>query len=514
MQSPKSKPVILCILDGWGHREETEHNAIAAADTPNWDRLRQTYPYGTLEASESFVGLPQGQMGNSEVGHMHIGAGRVIMQELPRIDAAIASGELAAHPALQKMIETLKQSGKACHLMGLLSDGGVHSHQRHIEALAIILGRAGIPVYLHAFLDGRDTPPQSARGYLQQLQQAIAPYPCVQLATLIGRYYAMDRDQRWERVSQAYHALIDGSGTKFGDADDALAASYEAGISDEFITPLIANHYTGMQDGDALIMANFRADRARQLLTALLDPAFTGFSRSRQIAFSQTAGMTAYSDALNAFIPALFAPQEVTESLGEIAAQSGLTQLRLAETEKYAHVTFFMNAGREEPFAGEERILIPSPKVATYDLQPEMSAPAVTDALVSAIESGSYDLIIVNYANTDMVGHSGDIAAASKAVEAVDNALGRVVAALEKAGGAMIISADHGNAECMHDAESGQAHTAHTLNHVPCLLIAPAYKDKPCALRHGSLIDLAPTVLELLGLPIPPVMTGQSLLPR
>ena len=513
----KPKPVLLCILDGWGESAEREHNAILQARTPNFDMLRATYPFGTLSASELDVGLPAGQMGNSEVGHMNIGAGRVVMQELPRIDAAIADGSLADgslanNAALQTYIAALKKSGGTCHLMGLLSDGGVHSHLNHMAALANIVAAAGVPVAVHAFTDGRDVSPKSALGYIAQFEAATAAQKQARFATISGRYYAMDRDKRWERVSLAYEAMVQAKGNKAPRAAAAMEMSYDADKTDEFVLPTIIGDYDGMKDGDGILMANFRADRARQLLHALIDPSFKEFSRPHAVRFAATLGMVEYSEALNPMIPAMFAAQTLHNNLGELAANAGLKQLRIAETEKYAHVTFFFNGGREEPFAGEDRILVPSPKVATYDLQPEMSAPEVTDKLVGTIGSGNYDLIVVNYANTDMVGHSGDLGAAMKAVEAVDACLGRLHEAILKTGGAILITADHGNAECLHDDDSGQAHTAHTLNFVPCILVGERFKNAPKNLGHGILADIAPTLCALLEIPKPPEMTGRNLL--
>lgn len=503
-------PVLLCILDGWGESPERAHNAIAQAHTPNWDAMRAAFPFGLLEASEHNVGLPSGQMGNSEVGHTNIGAGRVVMQDLPRIDSAIADGTLAQNSELQQFIHALKKSGGTAHLMGLVSDGGVHSHQSHMLALANTIADAGIPVAIHAFTDGRDVAPKSAQTYLDLLQQSLHNH--ARIATVSGRYYAMDRDNRWERVSLAYDALVRAQGAHAADAMQAIARSYEAQVNDEFIVPVVIGDYHGMQDGDGVLMTNFRADRARQLLTALVDPAFDRFPRVAVICFASVLGMAEYSDALSAFMPALFPPQSVANGLGEIVAKAGRTQLRIAETEKYAHVTFFFNGGREEPFAGETRILVPSPNVATYDLQPEMSASLVTDKLVDAILSRAFDLIVVNYANTDMVGHSGDLQAAMKAVEAVDAALGRLRDAIEKTDGVMMITADHGNAECLHDADAGQAHTAHTLNPVPCLIVGPRAVSWPKDLGHGILADIAPTLCGLLGLPVPCEMSGRDLL--
>lgn len=495
------KPVLLCILDGWGERDERDDNAIAQAHTPTMDRLRAHYPRGVLSASEQDVGLPSGQMGNSEVGHMNIGAGRVVMQDLPRIDAAITDGTLANNAALQEFIAALQKSGGTAHLLGLASDGGVHAHHKHIRALAAILAQAGVPVALHLFTDGRDVPPKSAQPFLCDLPT---------IATLSGRYYAMDRDQRWDRVQKAYEAMVHGTGTCAADAASAIDQAYGAGLTDEFILPTVIGDYKGMQPGDGVLMANFRADRARQLLHALLDPAFAGFAR-RIPQLAAALGMVEYSDALNAFLPAMFPKQTLEDNLGELVAKAGMTQLRIAETEKYAHVTFFFSGGREEPYHGEERILVASPKVATYDLQPEMSAHEVTDRLVAAIDSGRFDLIVVNYANTDMVGHSGDITAAIKAVEAVDACLARVADAIDRSGGVMLITADHGNAECMHDHDENQPHTAHTLNNVPCIVAGPAFTGA-ATLPQGVLADIAPTLLALLRLPQPTVMTGRNLL--
>ncbi len=506
----RPRPAVLCILDGWGHRDDGEDNAIARARTPTLHRLEQQGPMAFIDASEHYVGLPDGQMGNSEVGHMNIGAGRVVMQDLPRIDQAIADGSLARNPRLRAFIDRLKQSQGACHLMGLLSPGGVHSHQLHLAALARIVSEAGIEVRIHAFLDGRDTPPSSARDFLRDFAAATAGLARARIATVSGRYYAMDRDKRWERVSKAYDAMVLARGERAADADQAVTQSYAAKATDEFVLPTVIGDFAGMKDGDGVLMGNFRADRAREILTALLDPLFDGFARARVVRFAAAAGMVEYSTALNAFLATLFPPELVRESLGEVVAEAGLKQLRIAETEKYAHVTFFFNGGEERVFEGEDRILVPSPKVATYDLQPEMSAYEVTDKLVAAIDSGKYDLIVVNYANGDMVGHTGDLAAAVKAVEAVDTCLGRLDAALRRADGTMLITADHGNVETMYDAKAHQPYTAHTLNRVPVMLVngPPAVR----ALSDGKLADIAPTMLALMGLAQPPAMTGHSLL--
>ncbi len=508
--SPAPKPVVLCVLDGWGERPPAADNAITTANTPNWDKFVAESPSALIQTSGLHVGLPDGQMGNSEVGHMNLGAGRVVMQDLPRIDAAVASGELSTLPAMTEFIAKAKSAGGTCHLMGLMSPGGVHSHQNHIIALAKALDTAGIPVRLHAFLDGRDTPPSSAKDYLADVETAIADCKNVMIATVCGRYFAMDRDKRWDRVELAYNAMTAGIGAIADTAVGAIAGAYAQGETDEFVKPRIIAGYDGMKDGDVLIMANFRADRAREILTALVDPAFDGFTRKKLVNFDTIMGMVKYSDPLEPFHSILFPPETLTNVLGEVVAKAGLKQLRIAETEKYAHVTFFLNGGEEKVFDGEERILVPSPKVATYDLQPEMSAYEVTDKLVAAIETGTFDLIVVNFANGDMVGHTGIMEAAIKAAEAVDACIGRLDDAVAKAGGAMIMTADHGNAERMIDPETKGAYTAHTVGPVRGILRhAPVGTTGFAA---GGLCDIAPSLLELMGLPQPPEMTGSSLL--
>jgi 2,3-bisphosphoglycerate-independent phosphoglycerate mutase len=504
------RPVVLCILDGWGYLPDGRSNAIQQAKTPNWRRLVAASPHATIEASELHVGLPAGQMGNSEVGHMNLGAGRVVMQDLPRIDRSIADGTLAHNPALVSFIETLAASGGTAHIMGLLSPGGVHSHQHHIAALARAVAGAGVKVAIHAFLDGRDTPPRSALGCLADFAREAEG---IETATVSGRYYAMDRDHRWDRVERAYRALVAAEGMHAATPAAAVEASYRAGITDEFALPCIIGDYAGMQDGDGLLMANFRADRARQLLAALLDPDFSGFVRPKVPRFSASLGMADYSAELSRKMATIFPSDRLDDTLGEIAAKAGLTQLRIAETEKYAHVTFFFNGGRETVFPGEERILVPSPKVATYDVQPEMSAFEVTDRLVAAIEGGAFDLIVVNFANPDMVGHTGMMAAAIQAVEAVDTCLGRLADAVTSAGGCLIVTADHGNIEQMIDPATGEPHTAHTTNPVPLVLVnPPAWVGSLDASGAGKLADIAPTILGLLGLQQPAAMTGHSLL--
>jgi len=499
------RPVVLCILDGWGYREEREYNAIAQANAPHWNQMWATCPHAFLKTSGLNVGLPEGQMGNSEVGHMTMGAGRIIMQDLPKIDQAIKDGSLAQHPTLLKYIDTLKQSGGTCHLMGLASPGGVHAHQDHIAALARIITAAGVPVAIHAFTDGRDVAPKSAQDQITGLAAALPLHASI--ATISGRYYAMDRDKRWDRVELAYRAIVSAEGDTFDDVASAIAASYEAGVTDEFIKPTAQREYKGMKDGDGILFANFRADRAREILASLLDPAFDGFVRTPP-KFAAALGMVEYSSQLNAFLTALFPPKDLTEVMGEVVSRAGKKQLRIAETEKYAHVTFFFNGGEEKVYDGEERILVPSPKVATYDLQPEMSAPEVTAKCVEALNSKKFDLVILNYANPDMVGHTGILSAAIKAVETVDVGLGAIKEAVLAQGGAFMITADHGNCEELWDEATHGPHTAHSLNPVPVLLCTrESYK-----LQDGGLADIAPTLLELMGLPQPAVMTGKSLL--
>jgi len=503
----RRRPVMLMIMDGWGWRDEVADNAVRQARTPNFDRLWASCPNALLVTSGKDVGLPPGQMGNSEVGHLNIGAGRVVMQDLPRIGEALASGEIEQQPALQDFIARLKGSCGACHLMGLVSPGGVHSHQDHAVDLAKIIADAGIPVFVHIWTDGRDTPPQSAGDDVARFLAALPRE--VAIATVCGRYYAMDRDKRWERVAKAYAAMVDAEGPRFADASAVIADAYGQKKYDEFIMPAVVGDYAGMRDGDGILSFNFRADRVREILGAMLDPAFAGFPRPRTVKFATAVGMTQYSEALDQFMQSIFPPQSLTKILGEVVAAAGRTQLRSAETEKYPHVTYFLNGGREEPFPGEDRIMVPSPKVATYDLQPEMSAPELTDKIVAAIDSGKYDLIVLNYANTDMVGHTGSLPAAIKAVETVDAALGRIAEAIERAGGALLVTADHGNCEMMRDPVTGEPHTAHTTNPVPLFLIGAQNR---ALMTQGRLADIAPTLLELMDLPKPTEMTGTSLL--
>ncbi len=494
--SIRPRPIVLCILDGWGFRAPAPDNATTCAKTPVFKKYLAQCPHALLQASEENVGLPRGQIGNSEVGHMNLGAGRVVFQDLPMIDRALAAGGLKTNPALKIMIAALKKSGGTCHLMGLASPGGVHAHQDHIVALAKELANAGVAVNIHAFLDGRDEPPKSAAGNIKKLLSDIEGLKGVRLATLCGRYYAMDRDKRWERVILAYDLLASGEGAHAADALKAIASSYAASVTDEFLKPVVLGDYKGMKDGDA----------------AFCEPDFKDFPRKKTVELAAVAGMVEYSDALNKHMTALFPPKRIDEGLGEIVAKAGLRQLRIAETEKYPHVTFFFNGGREQTFENEERILVPSPKVATYDLQPEMSAYAVTDKVVAAIEEDKFDLIVLNYANPDMVGHTGVLSAAIKAVEAVDECLGRVFAAIKKKGGAVLLTADHGNCEIMADKETKGPHTAHTLNPVPVVLIGGPQEIQ--TLRDGKLADIAPTILDLMRLPVPDVMDGRSLIVR
>ena len=500
------RPVMLVILDGFGWREQRENNAVALARKPNFDRLWATCPHAFLRTSGRDVGLPDGQMGNSEVGHLNIGAGRVVMQDLPRISQAVEDGSLGQNEAVAKLIAATKASGGACHLLGLVSPGGVHSHQDHALALARVLHEGGIVTHVHAFTDGRDTPPQSGRDDLEHLADELPPSATI--ATVSGRYFAMDRDKRWDRVEKAYRAVAQGEGPRFPSAEGVMDAAYAAGTFDEFVAPAAVGEYAGMRDGDSLLSFNFRADRVREILGALLDPGFTGFSRPRQVRFAVAAGMTQYSKELDRWLMTMFPPEQLRNVLGEVAANAGCRQLRAAETEKYAHVTYFLNGGRETQFPGEDRILVQSPKVATYDLQPEMSAPELTDRVVAAIDSGKYDLIVLNYANPDMVGHTGSLPAAIKAVETVDGGLGRIAAAVAARGGALLVTADHGNCEMMRDPETGGPYTAHTTNVVPVLLSGGGVRR----LRDGRLADVAPTLLALMGLSQPAEMTGVSLI--
>ena len=503
---PAPKPVVLCILDGWGIGPDPATSAPAQANVPNFNRLWADCPHATLITHGPDVGLPRGQMGNSEVGHANIGAGRVVAMDLGAIDLAVEDGSFAANPSLLEFAAKVKAKGGTAHLMGVVSDGGVHGHISHIIAACHALTGLGLPVALHAITDGRDVAPSSAAGYMAQLTAAMPKG--AQVATVCGRYWALDRDNRWDRVARAYAAMVRATGEIAPDAASAVTHSYAKGETDEFLAPSVIAGYTGIKDGDGLFCLNFRADRAREILAALGDPGFSAFETGARPQWSAMLGMVEYSESHNAYMATAFPKRVLVNTIGEWVAAQGKTQFRLAETEKYPHVTFFLNGGREVPYPGEDRAMPPSPKVATYDLQPEMSADEVSDRFVEAIEKG-YDLIVVNYANPDMVGHTGSLPAAIKACEAVDRGLGRALAALEKAGGAMIVTADHGNCEVMVDPVTGGPHTSHTTNPVPVILVGG---PKGAALRSGRLADLAPTLLQLMQLPQPTEMTGTSLL--
>jgi 2,3-bisphosphoglycerate-independent phosphoglycerate mutase len=499
------------ILDGWGYSEEVDSNAINGAETPVWDHLWQTHPHMLIGTSGEAVGLPDGQMGNSEVGHLNLGAGRIVYQEFTRIGRAIDSGEFNTNPAMTRAVDKAIANEGAVHILGLLSPGGVHSHEEHIHAMArLAVERGASKVYVHAILDGRDMPPRSAKPSLQAMDRVFEELGCGRIASVTGRYYAMDRDKRWDRVQRAYDLLTRGQAEyEAPDAMSALEQAYERGEADEFVAPSRiqdpGSDPVVIGDGDAVVFMNYRSDRAREITQAFIDPRFDGFERAVTPKLADFVSLTQYNKAFD--IPVAFPPVRLHNVLGEYLADQGLTQLRLAETEKYAHVTFFFNGGQEEAFKGEERILVPSPKVATYDLKPEMSAPEVAEQLVQAIDGKQYDVIICNFANPDMVGHTGDYDAAVKAIEAVDRALGQVSEALVRAGGEMLITADHGNAEQMSDSRSGQAHTAHTHNLVPFI-----YVGRPATLaQSGSLCDISPTLLHLMGLEVPPEMEGRSL---
>jgi 2,3-bisphosphoglycerate-independent phosphoglycerate mutase len=502
----RPKPMLLLILDGWGYREERENNAIAQAAAPNWRRLIAECPHTLVETHGRFVGLPDGQMGNSEVGHMNIGAGRIVYQDLTRIDASIADGTFAKNAALISACNAAKRDGAILHVFGLLSPGGVHSLEDHIFAMLDLARTQGVAsVAVHAFLDGRDTPPRSAAASIEKLQNKCSTLGNATIATISGRYYAMDRDKRWDRVKLAYDAIADANSDFHADSGiAALDAAYSRGETDEFVKPTVIGFGKKIADGDAIVFMNFRADRARQLTQVFVDPDFDGFARARKINLSAFVTLTQYNEAFRVSAIA-YPPQSLANSLGEYLASLHLKQLRIAETEKYAHVTFFFSGGHEAPYEGEDRILVPSAKVATYDLKPEMSCREVTDKLVEAIASQKYDFIVCNLANADMVGHTGILAAAIKAVDAIDEALGRLTQAIRSAGGEMLITADHGNLEQMR-ANDGQPHTQHTVGPVPLV-----YVGRPATLHHGSLSDLAPTVLKLMDIAQPKEMTGQAL---
>ena len=509
---PKITNVVLLILDGFGHREAIENNAIAQARTPHLDALKAQFPNTTINASEHYVGLPDGQMGNSEVGHLNIGAGRIVFQDFERINNSIASGEFFQHKALVKCMQNLKANNKALHIFGLLSDGGVHSHIDHILTMLTMAAQQGLSkIYIHAFLDGRDSPPISAVPYLAVVEDKIKALGVGKIASVSGRFYSMDRDKRWERVAPAYNMIVNGVG-EFTEATASVALhnAYARKESDEFVKCTVIRKTnespTRLEDGDAVVYMNFRSDRARQLTDAILNEHFAGFERSRVVQLSAYFTLTQHDVNQRKATP-IFAATSVPNTFGEYISNLGLTQLRIAETEKYPHVTFFFNGGEETVFKGEERIMVPSPKVATYDLQPEMSAPEMTDKLVTAIKSKKYNAIICNYANGDMVGHTGNLAAGIKAIETLDTCVGRVVAAAQSVGTEVIITADHGNAEQMFDGDNNQAHTQHTTNLVPFIYVG----RKASIANTGALSDLAPTLLSMMGVPQPAEMTGKSL---
>ncbi len=503
----KKKPVMLVIMDGFGCSDRKQDNAVAQADLHVLPKLWKEYPHSYLGASGEDVGLPHGQIGNSEVGHLNIGAGRIVYQALTKITKDIQNGAFFKKPVLVEAMERARQQGTALHLLGLVSPGGVHSSEQHLFGLLQMAKQYGLSkVYIHAFLDGRDVLPRSAGEYLQELEDKCAELGVGEIATISGRYYAMDRDKRWERVEKAYDAIALGQGPAEPDAQTCLEHSYANDISDEFVVPTIIRRHA-VEDGDSIIFFNFRPDRARQLTEAFVSDGFAGFSRPKKLAV-YFATMTRYEDDLPAHV--VYDKERIPDTLGEVLGKAGKTQLRIAETEKYAHVTYFFNGGEETPNPGEDRILVPSPKVATYDLQPEMSAPVVTEKVIEQIKAGTYDMIMLNFANADMVGHTGVFAAAVKAVETVDACIGQIVEALRTVDGQLLIIADHGNAEQMADPETGSPYTAHTTNHVPCILVSEEHKGD--TLHDGILADVAPTMLSLAGMAIPNAMTGKSLL--
>lgn len=498
----QKKALILCILDGWGHSDEYEYNAIKQSELPNYSHLLKTAPCTLIETSGKAVGLPVKQMGNSEVGHMTIGAGRIIEQDLVKIDNIIQNGKLTSNPIVRQLINCLKSSGGTCHLIGMISDGGVHSHIDHIIALANIIKKSNIRLKLHAITDGRDTAPQSAISYIKKLLSCD-----INISSISGRFYAMDRDNRWDRTQLSYKTIVQGEGSKFSDPIKAIRESYAKNINDEFILPIVSQDYSGMSANDAFIMVNFRADRVRQLLSALVNDDFKEFLRYK-IQFSYAVGMNSYSKELDTKISSIVPNTKIENNLGETLAKCGKSQLRIAETEKYAHITYFFNGGRENPYHLEDRILIASPNVATYDLQPEMSAKEITNQLIKAIINQKYDFICVNFANADMVGHTGNMEATKKACMAIDDCLGKIIAILEANNAEMIITADHGNAEQLFNNITLQPNTAHTLNPVPLIYVG----SKDIGLIKGGLIDVAPTILNLMGIEQPNNMKGNSLI--
>ena len=504
------KPIVLMILDGYGIRQEPYGNAITAAKTPVMDSLMEKYPHTTLGASGLNVGLPDGQMGNSEVGHTNIGAGRIVYQELTRITKAAQEGELEKNEPLIKAMDNAKEKGKALHFMGLLSPGGVHSHNTHLYALIKMAKKRGLEkVYVHCFTDGRDVPPESGINYIKELEDQMKEIGVGKIATVMGRYYSMDRDNRWERVERAYDAMVYGKGIKNSDAVDAVRKSYDNGVTDEFIEPVVCLDDAKISTGDSVVFYNFRPDRAREITRALVDPAFDGFKRENDNLDLYYVCMTQY-DATMPNVEVAFKPQTLKHTFGEYISDKGFNQLRIAETEKYPHVTFFFNGGVEKVYPNEDRALIPSPKVATYDLQPEMSAYLVTEELLKRLDSGKYDVVILNYANCDMVGHTGVFDAAVKAVETVDECMGKIVDKVNELGGVVLITADHGNADQLYE-EDGSPFTAHTTNPVPFVVVGLG-DVKLLPEDEGVLADLSPTILKIMDLPQPEEMTGKSII--
>ncbi|MET1257085.1 2,3-bisphosphoglycerate-independent phosphoglycerate mutase [Aliikangiella maris] len=503
----QNRPIALIIMDGWGYSESPDSNAIMAAQTPVWDQLWQTYPHTLVSGSGEDVGLPHEQMGNSEVGHLNLGSGRVVYQDFTRISKAIDEGRFQTNPAICDAIEQVRSNGKSLHIMGLLSDGGVHSHIEHIKAVIKLAADKGVTkIYLHAFLDGRDTPPQSASLYIEEMELLFNRLKAGRFATICGRYFSMDRDERWDRVKQSFDAIANAQAEfSVSNAVEGLLHSYQRGDNDEFIKPTIIGEKQPIEDGDSVIFMNYRADRARQMTRAFVDDNFAGFQR--KIPAIQFVMLTQYAADIQA--PCAFSPLKLPKVLGEHLQDLGKTQLRIAETEKYAHVTFFFNGGVETPFEGEDRLLIPSPSVATYDQQPEMNAPLLTEKLIAAIESKKYDFIICNFANPDMVGHTGNFDATVEAINALDTCLGKIINALQSTGGEAIITADHGNAEKMTDHETGQPHTAHTNFLVPFVYVG---RNATPIKERGVLSDVAPSLLAIAGLPIPQEMTGTPLM--
>lgn len=497
------KKVLLCILDGFGYSDETKYNAIALSRKPNLQHLFKTYPHSLLQASGEFVGLPEGQIGNSEVGHFTMGAGRVLFQDLPRINKAFASGGVVNIPAIQDLISYCKTNKKPCHIIGIASDGGVHGHIEHMIAFTNIIKDAAIPYYVHAITDGRDVAPKSSLAQLSAFSKND-----IDISSISGRFYAMDRDKRWDRTQRAYDSIFSAQGSTFANYATYISSQYEAGITDEFIEPAIKEGYTGFQDGDAIVFCNFRADRMRQIATSILDQNFDAFQAKRYKP-SKALAFTAYSDEIAKLTQVLFPKQVVQQPLGEIISEQGLTQLRIAETEKYAHVTYFFNCGEEKVFPGEERILIASPKVRTYDEVPKMSAVEITDKLIASVQKSHYDFICLNFANPDMVGHTGNLKAAIEAIDVIDECVGKIVKLCAQEGYELIITSDHGNAEEMFDEKTNQPMTAHTLNRVPFLYVGT---NKDVTLKNGTLADIAPTILKIMGLAKPSLMTGSSLL--